>query len=110
MLVILPLLCVLLLITVLGAPFALALLALNILGFYTAKIFVILWLTSKGLHKIHIHIGKLPSLSIGLLLYYAASAIPFAGFMMTIVFVLLGVGAIVLAQAEKHVYLPTPKR
>jgi cytoskeletal protein CcmA (bactofilin family) len=109
MLVVLPILCVLLLITVLGAPFALALLALNILGFYTAKIFVILWLTSKGLHMMHMHWGKLVCLALGLLLYYAVSAIPFIGFIITVAFVLLGVGAIVLAQAEKHVYLPTPK-
>jgi hypothetical protein len=46
-LVLAPILSILLLITVIGAPFALALIALNIFSFYTAKIFFVVWMTAR---------------------------------------------------------------
>ena len=43
LLVLLPLVSLILLMTILGVPFALTLIALNIIGFYTAKVFTIFW-------------------------------------------------------------------
>ena len=105
-LVAIPLLCLILLITVLGAPFALALIALNILGFYTAKIFVVLWIASKGLHKYRMHRGKVATLALGLIAYYLITVIPFIGSLVALLAMLCGMGAIVLAQREKHLFLP----
>ena len=105
-LVAIPLLCLILLITVLGAPFALALIALNILGFYTAKIFVVMWIASKGLHKYHIKRGKIATLAIGLIAYYLITVIPFIGTFVSLLAMLCGMGAIVLAQREQHLFLP----
>lgn len=100
-----PLLALILLMTVLGAPFALALIALNILGFYTAKIFFILWVASKGLRKWQIKRSKLATLALGLVAYYLVTALPFIGTSISILAVLLGVGAMVLAQTDKHVFV-----
>lgn len=105
-LILLPLLAILLLITILGAPFALALIALNILGFYTAKIFFILWVTTRSFHKWHIKRSQMATLALGLLAYYAVTTIPYVGVFVSIGAMLLGMGAIVLAQREKHLFLP----
>jgi hypothetical protein len=105
-LVAIPLLCLILLITVLGAPFALALIALNILGFYTAKIFVVMWIASKGLQKYHIKRGRLATLALGLIAYYLITVIPFVGTFVSLLALLCGMGAIVLAQREQHLFLP----
>lgn len=103
--VVAPLLALLLLMTVLGAPFALALIALNILGFYTAKIFFILWVASKGLRRWPIKRSKLATLALGLLAYYLVTALPFIGTSVSILAALFGVGAMVLAQTDKHVFV-----
>jgi len=105
-LIVLPLLALLLLITILGAPFALALIALNILGFYTAKIFFILWITTRSFHKWHIKRSQMATLALGLLAYYAIVMIPYVGGVVSWAAMLLGMGAIVLAQTEKHLFLP----
>lgn len=107
-LIVVPLLALLLLITVLGAPFAVALVALNILGFYTAKIFFILWIATTLFSRWHIKRSKMFTLAVGLAAYYIITMIPYIGMGVTIVAMLLGMGAIVLAQTEKHVFLPEP--
>lgn len=97
--VLLPILCLVLLLTVLGAPFALALAGLNLLGFYTAKVFVIFWVASKALKKFTLSKKPLIVLSLGLCLYYLITAIPFVGAFITVLTVLLGIGGVVRAQA-----------
>ena len=48
----LPISCLILFITILGFPFGLALLAISVFGFYSAKIFPIIWASNKTLHKL----------------------------------------------------------
>jgi cytoskeletal protein CcmA (bactofilin family) len=105
LLVILPILSILLLISLIGAPFALALIALNIFGFYTAKIFVVVWIANYIADKIHLKKERLFHLFLGLLLYYTVTAIPYVGSFIALITMLLGVGAIILAQSEKNVFI-----
>ena len=109
-LLLVPIICTVFLLTISGAPLALALITLNVFGFYTAKIVVILWLTGKIVKKVHIHIGRLTTLVLGLLLYSLVGIIPFVGTFCIILSILLGVGTIVLAQKERHVFLPEIKK
>jgi hypothetical protein len=105
-LVLLPLISLLLLISVLGAPFAIALIALNILGFYTAKLFCVMWLSIKALQKVKIKATKPMALFLGLIAYYVITAIPYIGQASIIAAVLLGTGAILIAQKERRPLFP----
>lgn len=101
-LVLLPVISLVLLITVLGAPFAVALIALNILGFYTAKLFVVMWLSQKALDKIGIKASRLMGLFLGLIAYYVIAEVPYLGQVAIVSAVVLGTGAIILAQGERR--------
>lgn len=105
LLVVLPLVSLVLLMTVLGAPFALTLIALNIIGFYTAKVFSILaasnWLFSKWGFKEN----KIPTLAMGQVVYYLLITIPIFGSLLAFVSMLFGLGAIAIAQTKKHTFL-----
>ena len=50
-LVLLPLVALVLLMTIIGVPFALALIAANILSFYTAKVYCIFWARTGHLER-----------------------------------------------------------
>jgi hypothetical protein len=104
-LVLAPLLSILLLITVIGAPFALALIALNIFSFYTAKIFFVVWMTARLFPKLVKKKGKLITFTLGLFLYYLCTMIPYLGTLLAFVSMLLGVGAVVLVQSGKNMPL-----
>ena len=98
----LPIACLFLFITILGFPLGLALLALSLLGFYTAKIFPILWLGRVCFPKLHFNLGVL---TLGLIIFFLLIQIPFFGGILSIAFTFLGLGAILLAR------LPTkPKK
>jgi cytoskeletal protein CcmA (bactofilin family) len=90
----LPLVCLLLFITILGVPFAIALIALNILGFYSAKIVTILWLAEGMAPKLRIRPGSLWLLFIGLIAYFLIKEIPLIGKLTALAVMLLGLGAI----------------
>lgn len=94
-LILLPVACLLLFITILGFPIALALLAISLLGFYTAKIFPILWVSNSILPKINRYLG----LAIGLVLFFLLVQIPVFGALLSSVFTLLGLGALFLSKS-----------
>ncbi len=94
----LPLASLLLLMTVLGAPFALALIALNVLSFYTAKIFSVSWAAGKLSQKVGWNLRPVPVLAIGLFVYYAFTLIPILGFIMALVALLFGLGSVTLGK------------
>ena len=100
-LVLAPLLSIVLLVTVIGAPFALALIALNIFSFYTAKIFFVIWMTGRMFPKLVKKKGKLLMFALGLSVYYICTMLPYIGTLIAFVSMLLGVGAVVLAQSER---------
>ncbi len=98
LLVALPLVSLVLLMTILGVPFALTLIAANIIGFYTAKIYTIYWGAHFFAKKFKLHARKTLILSSGLVCYFLLTAIPFAGTLIAFLCMLFGVGAGVLAQ------------
>lgn len=101
LLVLLPLASILLLMTVLGAPFALTLIALNVIYFYTAKIYCILWATNWTFGKMGVRANRLSTFFLGLLIYFGLTAIPIFGTIVAVIAMLFGVGAGVLGQAKR---------
>lgn len=102
-LVALPLASLLLLMTVLGAPFAIALIAINVLSYYTAKIFSISWAAGKLSHKAGWNLRPASSLALGLLIYYAFTLIPILGFFVALAALLFGLGGVTLGRlARQH--------
>ena len=90
---------ILLLITVIGIPLALIILAALVVIFYVAQIFVSVWMAGY-LFKIK-NFGKTKlfgAAALGLLLYYLIGFIPFVGWAVKIVLFLVGVGAIAMRK------------
>jgi hypothetical protein len=104
LLVLLPLASVLMLMTILGIPFALTLIALNIVGFYTAKVYCIFWGSNWIFGKLKMKGNRLPSFFLGLVIYFFLVAIPIFGTILSFVFMLLGLGAGVLSQGKRGIF------
>lgn len=101
-LVLLPLVSLLLLMTILGVPFALTLLAVNVIGFYTAKVFSILWVSEKLFQKLRFQKFR-NFIYLGLLIvYFLLTAIPYLGTLVAAVAMLFGLGAIVLGRTNER--------
>jgi cytoskeletal protein CcmA (bactofilin family) len=98
LLILFPLASLVLLATVIGAPFALTLIALNIVTLYTAKIFTILWLANKLFSKWRWRKNGLRSLALGQILYCILTAVPYVGPFLAFCAMVLGLGAIVVFQ------------
>lgn len=96
--VLLPVLSALLLITVVGTPFALTLIALNVISFYSVKIFVILWASLCIFRFLHLPLQEGWALLVGLCLYYAVYSIPVVGWLVAFLSLLCGLGATMLSQ------------
>jgi hypothetical protein len=100
LLFVLPLASLILLMTILGIPFAITIIALNIIGLYTAKVysicFVSNWAFGAFLKRNHI-----PNFFCGLVVYFILTLIPVLGTLLALVSMLFGLGAGVLAQAKK---------
>jgi len=93
LLILIPLASILLLITVIGAPFALTLIALNILSLYTMKVFFILGCTNLVFSKIGWKQSTLKALILGQLVYSLVTLIPGIGLFVSFCATLLGLGA-----------------
>lgn len=98
--ILLPLAALILLMTVLGAPFALTLLALNVITFYSAKVFSILWGANHLCSYVKLKKNTLFVFALGLLLYFALTAIPFAGPLIALAALLFGLGATLLSRVR----------
>ncbi|VHO03990.1 polymer-forming cytoskeletal protein [Candidatus Rhabdochlamydia sp. T3358] len=101
-LIVLPLCCLLLLMTVLGVPFALTLIALNIVGFYTAKVYFIFWGSDWLSSKIKWRIHRLAAFAVGLIAYLIISSIPGLGKIFSLAAMVFGLGAAVTAQTKRY--------
>jgi cytoskeletal protein CcmA (bactofilin family) len=97
----LPILTGILLITVVGAPFALTLLALNIISFYTVTVFPILWLTNKAFSSFKWKESTVFALIVGQTIYYLLTTIPVFGTLIACLAVVFGFGATIIAQTSK---------
>lgn len=96
-----PLLSLLLLMTILGVPFALTLIAANIIGFYTAKIYVILWWSNTAFQWMHIRTHKLLAYGLGVILYFGVLLIPYVGNAVSILSMLMGLGGLIGVQIHR---------
>lgn len=91
-LVLLPLAALFLLMTVLGVPFALTLIAANIIGFYTAKIYSVIWASNWIFQKM-VKNNQILRFFCGLILYFLLVPIPVLGVILGWSAMLLGIGA-----------------
>lgn len=99
--ILLPIISVLLFITILGLPIGLALLALSLLGFYSAKIFPVLWLSNRLFRRWIKDPHSLWRLFVGLILFFLIIQIPFLGAPLSLAFTLIGLGALVLGRVPQ---------
>jgi hypothetical protein len=104
LMILLPFASLVLLMTILGTPFALTLLALNVIGFYTAKVFSVIWASHYLFTKFKMKVKHITCLSTGLVLYFLLTAIPVFGFLLALAAMLFGLGAGVLAQQRKKMF------
>lgn len=93
----LPIICLLLLVSILGFPLGIALIAFSLITFYTAKVVPIVWITNKVLPNLGIYW----KLFLGLIVFFIFLEIPVVGVLLSLSFILLGLGAGVLGQASQ---------
>ncbi len=103
-LILLPLAALILLMTVLGVPFALTLIAANIIGFYTAKVYSIFWASNWLFGKIRFKPNRLPGFTCGLILYFCLTSIPIFGTVVALAAMLFGLGGGILAQTKRGIF------
>ena len=101
-LILLPLVSLILLMTILGIPFALTLIAANIIGLYTAKIYSILWASNWAFRKVGLKSNRIPGLFFGVVIYFILTAIPIFGIFIALSAMLFGLGAGLLATVLKR--------
>lgn len=102
-LVITPIVALLLLVTLLGAPLALILTALYLVGMYLGRVFVILWAGMALFAWRNKQVRDVWALVVGLVVYSVLTVIPFIGGLVTLFVILFGLGAILLADRSLYV-------
>ena len=107
LILLLPLAFLVLLMTVVGAPFALTLLALNIISFYTAKIISILWISEHIFSRFAYRKRIKLYFTLSLIIYFILTLIPYFGFLVSLFALFLGLGGVVVGKIEET---PAKKR
>ncbi|MBS0629797.1 MAG: polymer-forming cytoskeletal protein [Verrucomicrobia bacterium] len=97
-LILIPIICLLLLVSILGFPIGLALIAFSLLTFYTAKVLPIIWITRGIFPKM----GNYWALFIGLIFFFILLQIPYVGGLLSFSFILLGLGAAMMGSSTMH--------
>lgn len=98
--ILLPLVFFVLLITIVGIPFALTLLAVNVVTFYSAKILVIIWGAKHLLRRFDFNKHMRLYFVFGLMIYDLLTLIPYFGKVVSLGALLLGLGGLVLGKME----------
>jgi hypothetical protein len=99
-----PLIGLILLITILGIPIAVTLIAFSVLGLYTAKIHVLFYLADVAKHKFMRSWGLISLYSLMCIFYFTLQLIPYLNTGLSWIFTLMGLGAsIYLPKAIKKV-------
>lgn len=88
-----PVIGLILLITVLGIPIALTLVAFSVLGLYTAKIYSLHYVADRIKHHYVPKWGLIPLYSVLCIVYFTLQMIPYIGMAMSWGFTLVGLGA-----------------
>lgn len=103
---------ILLMLTVVGIPFAIIILALLLIVFYISNIFVSVWIASYVANRKKVPPTKLKLFlwsALALLVYYLVNMIPFAGWFLNLVLFVIGVGTLVLLKKEVYFFLRSKK-
>lgn len=103
-LVLVPLASLVLLMTILGVPFALTLIAANIISFYTAKVYSIIFVSNALFGKMGLKTNRLPSFFLGTIFYFILTLIPIIGTIIAFAAMLFGLGAGILAQGKRGIF------
>lgn len=98
----LPITFLVLIITILGVPFALALLSITVVTFYTAKILSIIWATKLALYHFDFQKHMRLYFAFGLIIYFILTTIPYFGTVLSLAALLLGLGGGVLSKMERE--------
>lgn len=101
-LIALPLIGIVLLITILGIPIALTLIAFSVLGLYTAKIYSLHYVAEQVKHKYFRKFDVITIYSLLCVVYFALQLVPYLGTGLSWVFTLAGLGA--------SIYFPKPQK
>jgi hypothetical protein len=102
LLILLPLASLIFLMSILGAPFAITLLALNVIGFYTAKVLTIFFISNKVFNRIGLKPNTVSIFCFGLICYFLLTTIPFFGSILAFVAMIFGLGAVPLAKMHQR--------
>ena len=98
--ILLPLLCFAFLITVVGIPFALTLLAINIISFYSAKVLTITWTAKQIFSRFDFQKHRILFFICTLIMYYVVTLIPYLGVLIALTYLFFGLGGMFLSQRK----------
>ncbi|MCX9013061.1 MAG: hypothetical protein OIN66_18325 [Candidatus Methanoperedens sp.] len=102
-LIVTPILAVILLITLIGIPLGLILIAIYIIAVYVSRVFIGLWVGQYVLRRLNRETRhKALSLAIGLLIVFIGINLPILGIFIHFVIIVLGLGALVMAGYELY--------
>ena len=93
--IVLPVVALVFLISIVGAPFALGIIALNVIGFYSAKIVTLYYVGVRILKRWRFKEHPRRYFVMLLIIYSLLSLLPYIGWIMSVLFMLLGIGAVV---------------
>ena len=94
-----PLVVLALLITIVGVPFALTLLAINVISLYTAKILSILWISKHLFYRLDFRKHIRLYFAFGLIVYFLLTLIPYFGTALSLAALLMGLGGLILGKS-----------
>ncbi|NGX51681.1 MAG: hypothetical protein K1060chlam2_01554 [Chlamydiae bacterium] len=102
LIVLLPITFLALIVTILGVPFALTLLSLTVVTFYTAKILSIIWVSKLIFYRFDFKRHIRLYFAFGLIIYFLLTLIPYFGTALSLAALLLGLGGGMLGKIEKQ--------
>lgn len=109
-LIITPIVAIVLLITIIGIPLSLILLAIYIILIYVSRIYVAFWIGLYVLKKMNIEMKfKVLTMALGLLIVIIGVNLPIVGIILHLLILLIGLGAITLAEYDTYVKLKEQK-
>lgn len=100
-----PIAAFILMITILGIPFALLLLAVYFVYIYMARVFVIYWIGSSVFNRSGKSADSVWQLLVGLVIYTVLTLIPFIGGLITFFTILIGLGVLLIAKKQYYTIL-----
>lgn len=95
-----PMLIVLCMVSVLGIPIGLMLAAMYVVTLYLGRVFVMLWLGRRILKLVSNSSSAARAFVTGLVVYFILSLVPVVGGLVTMLMIVMGLGAILMTKKE----------